>query len=71
MDISAFKKHNRETAFKSLGSFKKHLKTVHFCEFSPSGRQLFTGSVDGTAKIWKIESGSSKLTDDKIIAVLE
>jgi WD40 repeat protein len=53
MDAGAIKKHNAKDAFRSVGSFKRHTKTVHFCEFSPSGRYLFTGSVDGTAKIWE------------------
>jgi len=45
---------------------------VHFCEFSPNGQYLFTGSVDGTAKIWKIDRNKPIfLSDDKLVAKLE
>jgi len=43
-----------------LGSSKKHSKSVHFCEFSPNGKYLFTGSVDGTAKVWNLEVEKAK-----------
>lgn len=66
-----------------MGSSKKHQKSVHFCEFSPNGNYLFTGSVDGTAKIWNLEKDKTKktdasqcskilgLTDDRLVATLE
>lgn len=56
LDLVAFKKQLSNKVAIFLGSWKKHQKTVHFCEFSPDGRYLFTGSVDGTAKIWNIQN---------------
>ena len=65
-------KHSNQAFSKFIGSFKKHQKTVHFCEFSPNGQYLFTGSVDGTAKIWKIDRNKPIfLSDDKLVAKLE
>jgi len=54
----AFKKQIIKSAI-WLGSTKKHHKAVHFCEFSPNGKYLFTGSIDGTAKIWNVEKDKS------------
>ena len=81
LDIAAFKRQNPK-CFTWLGQTKKHTKSVHFCEFSPNGKYLFTGSVDGTAKLWNLErdkkkkqdSESSKvlsLSDDKLVVTLE
>jgi WD40 repeat protein len=44
---------------------------VYFCEFSPDGKMLFTGSDDGTAKIWKIDEKVPTLGDEKLIETLE
>jgi WD40 repeat protein len=50
---------------------------MHFCEFSPNGRYLLTGSIDGTAKIWNMESVNKckkegfELSDDKLVVTLE
>jgi WD40 repeat protein len=50
---------------------------VHFTEFSPVGRYLLTGSVDGTAKVWDLETahmskkGPFLLSDDKLVVTLE
>lgn len=68
-----------EKAYLWLGSSKKHTKTVHFCEFSPNGKFLFTGSVDGTAKVWNVEMEKNKksfdlnlaLTDSRLIIAME
>jgi WD40 repeat protein len=47
-------------------------KAVHFCEFSPNGCNLFIGSDDGTAKIWKIEKGKDiKLTATNELVTFE
>ena len=59
LDIQKFKQQHPKP-YTWLGSSKKHTKIVHFCEFSPSGKQLFTGSVDGTAKIWNIDNDKYK-----------
>ncbi|CDW76602.1 UNKNOWN [Stylonychia lemnae] len=78
LDIVKFRQQHQK-AFQWLGSSKKHIKTVHFCEFSPNGRFLFTGSVDGTAKIWNIEQEKGKkitdqqllLTDSRLLVTME
>lgn len=50
---------------------------VIFCEFSPNGKYLCTGSKDGTAKIWNIEASYKskkeqfELTEDKLVVSLE
>jgi WD40 repeat protein len=46
-----------------IGHFKKHTKLVHFCEFSPNGKLLITGSIDGSAKIWNLEQEKVKKGD--------
>lgn len=64
-----------------IGSFRKHTLQVHFCEFSPNGKFLFTGSNDGTAKIWNFDTDLQKkdsqnqklfeLDDEKIVIAFE
>lgn len=50
---------------------------VHFTEFSPAGRYLLTGSVDGTAKVWDLETAHLCrkepfiLSEDKLVVTLE
>lgn len=44
---------------------------MHFCEFSPNGKLLFTGSVDGTAKVWNVESDKNKKNADLLIALTD
>lgn len=80
LDLGAFKKQQIK-CYSWLGSSKKHTKSVHFCEFSPNGKQLFTGSVDGTAKIWNVDKDKNKkndphakflgLSDDRLLITLE
>ena len=56
-----------------IGSFKRHTKSVHFCEFSPTGKFLFTGSIDGTAKVWSLDSDKKNaigLNDDRLLITL-
>jgi WD40 repeat protein len=55
--------------FKQLYSFKNHTKNLQCMEFSPNGKFLLTGSVDGTAKVWKLDKG--QIEDDKLVVTLE
>lgn len=74
IDFLALKKQQSAKASIYLGSFKRHMKTVHFCEFSPDGSYLFTGSVDGAAKIWDIENQTIDgfaLDDENLAIVFE
>lgn len=76
LDLVAIKQRKGTSPYaKLIHSSKKHQKSVHFCEFSPDGKLLFTGSVDGTAKIWRIEGSCSPylnmLSDEKLVVTLE
>jgi WD40 repeat protein len=78
LDIKSFRRSNAHKNIlnlaKFLGGYKSYSKAVHFCEFSPSGYQLFSGSDDGIAKIWKIEKGGKmppSLSEDKLLATLQ
>ena len=51
-----------------IGTYKKHAKSAHHCEFSPDENFLFTGSVDGTASVWRLDNDNLALTDDKRVA---
>ena len=76
LDVKAFKKSssnvNPSNISRFIGSFKCYKNAVHFCEFSPNGLQLFTGSDDGTAIIWKIDKGkvAPSLSDEKLLVTL-
>lgn len=63
-----------------VGLFKKHTKDIHFCEFSPNGNFLITGSTDGTAKLWNMEIDKGKdgkggklmgLTDERLKVIFD
>lgn len=58
-------------SLKCLGSNRRHSKCVHFTDFSHNGKFLFTGSVDGTAKIWNIDFDSKQKKEDISKRVLE
>jgi WD40 repeat protein/serine/threonine protein kinase len=47
-----------------LKSFGAHSKAVLGVAFSPDGKQIITGSWDGTARIWDIASGEQLLSLD-------
>jgi WD40 repeat protein len=77
LEIKSFRRSNAHKNIlnlaKFLGGYKSYSKAVHFCEFSPSGYQLFSGSDDGIAKIWKIDKGGKlppTLSEDKLLATL-
>lgn len=63
IDIMKLKQQHQKV-FVWLGSSKKHQKRVHHCEFSPNGKFLFTGSVDGTAKVWNVDFDKTKKIND-------
>jgi hypothetical protein len=43
-------------------TLRGHLKGVLSVAFSPDGRQIVTGSQDGTAKVWEADKGKELLT---------
>ena len=47
---------------RELLTFKGHSDQVLWAAFSPDGRRVVTGSLDGTAKLWDAASGRDLLT---------
>lgn len=49
---------------KVIATLRGHSDLVVDCKLSPDGTQVLTGSADGTAKLWDIETGQALLTFD-------
>jgi WD40 repeat protein len=55
-------------AYVEIRAFKGHAKQVRHVAFSRDGKQLLTGSQDGTARLWDVETGKElrKFTGDSL-----
>ena len=50
---------------KKLHDLKGHTKTIFAVAYSPDGKTIVSGSVDGTAKIWDAQTGREERTLQK------